>query len=214
VEPPKVVHLDELERIPGPGSLTWLPVRATLGLRAFGTNAYRAERVGDDVVEPHTESAALAHEELYFVAAGRATFTLDGEEHDAPAGAYVFIPDPATHRHAVAAEAGTTVLSFGGPAVFEPSAWEWYFRANAVAAEDPERAREILADGFRAHPESPGMRYALARLEARAGNRDAALDALRDAVARVPAIADEARQADDFAALRDDPAFEAALRSS
>ena len=77
--PPRVVHLDELEAIPGPGTLTWHPVRAHLGLRAFGTNAYTAQRVGDDVVEPHDEDPDLAHEELYFVARGRATFTLDGE---------------------------------------------------------------------------------------------------------------------------------------
>ena len=43
---PRVVHLDELEAIPGPGSLTWHPVRAHLGLRAFGCNAYSAAKVG------------------------------------------------------------------------------------------------------------------------------------------------------------------------
>ena len=43
--PAKVVHLDELERIPGPATLTWLPVRATLGLRAFGCNAYDGLKV-------------------------------------------------------------------------------------------------------------------------------------------------------------------------
>ena len=31
-EPPKVVHLDELPAIAGPGSLTWRPVRLTLEL--------------------------------------------------------------------------------------------------------------------------------------------------------------------------------------
>ena len=46
--PPRVVHLDEIETIPGPGTLTWHPVRAHLGLRAFGTNAYTAQRVGDE----------------------------------------------------------------------------------------------------------------------------------------------------------------------
>src|SRR4051812_46594988 len=107
-----VAHLDEIEALPGPGTLTWRPVRATLGIRAFGTNAYTAAQTGEDVVEPHTESAELAHEELYFVARGRATFRLDDEEIDAPTGTYVFVRDPAVHRHAVAAEPGTTVLSF------------------------------------------------------------------------------------------------------
>ena len=121
--PAKVVHLDDIERIPGPDTLTWLPVRATLGIRAFGCNAYVAGTEGEDVVEPHTEAGA-DHEELYFVARGRAEFTVDGERFDAPAGTYVFIPDPESHRHAVAAEAGTTVLSFGGPPTFKPSEWE------------------------------------------------------------------------------------------
>src|SRR5262245_30302638 len=110
---PTVVHLDDVERMPGPASLTWLPIRATLGIRAFGTNAYVADAAGDDVVEAHIEKTG--HEELYFVARGAARFTLDGTDHEAPAGTYVFVPDPATHRHAVALEPGTTVLSFGGP---------------------------------------------------------------------------------------------------
>jgi hypothetical protein len=153
--PPRVVHLDEIETIPGPGTLTWHPVRAHLGLRAFGTNAYTAQRVGDDVVEPHDENPDLAHEELYFVARGRATFTLDGETFDAPAGTYVFVPDTATHRHAVAVEAGTTVLSFGGPPTFEPSAWEWMFRGVALAESDPVQARAIVEDGLESTPRVP-----------------------------------------------------------
>jgi quercetin dioxygenase-like cupin family protein len=119
----KVVHLDDIERVPGPDTLTWLPVRATLDIRAFGCNAYVAGAPGEDVVEPHTEEGA-DHQELYFVARGRAQFTVDGDSFDAPAGTYVFIPDPGSHRHAVAEDPGTTVLSFGGPPTFEPSEWE------------------------------------------------------------------------------------------
>ena len=96
--PAKAIHIDEIEGMPGPGTLTWHPVRATLGIRAFGTNAYTAIEPGVDVVEPHTETPRRgqdrAHEELYFVARGRATFTIDGEDIDAPAGTYVFVPDP------------------------------------------------------------------------------------------------------------------------
>jgi hypothetical protein len=202
----RTVHLDELEAIPGPGSLTWRPVRATLGLRAFGTNAYTAGKAGDDVVEPHTESPVLAHEELYFVARGRATFTIDGESFDAPAGTYVFLPDPSAHRHAVAEEPGTTVLSFGGPPTFTPSAWEWSFRA-AAHHDEPDEARRILAEGFELHPQSPSLFYELACVEAVAGNRDAALAALRSAIEREPKVAAHAREDDDLASLRDDPEF-------
>jgi mannose-6-phosphate isomerase-like protein (cupin superfamily) len=207
--PPEVAHLDDLEAIPGPGSLTWHPVRATLGIRAFGTNAYSAENPGDDVVEPHTETTAdgYSHEELYFVARGHATFEIDGEQIDAPAGTYVFIPDPESHRHAVAEEPDTTVLSFGGPPTFEPSSWEWSFRAVPLFDTDPPRARSILDDGFEAHPESASLFFHLARLEEREGDREAALEALGRALALEPALAGEVETENDFADLRSDPAY-------
>jgi mannose-6-phosphate isomerase-like protein (cupin superfamily) len=199
--PPRVVHLDEIEAIPGPGTLTWHPVRAHLGIRAFGTNAYSAQRAGEDVVEPHDENPELGHEELYFVARGRATFTLDGETFDAPAGTYVFVPDTATHRHAVAAQDGTTVLSFGGPPTFTPSAWEWMFRAVALAETDPAQAREIVRDGLEQHPESPGLRTTLARVLLREGDEAGARAALREALERQPDVVEYVRQVPELAAL-------------
>ena len=206
-EPPKVVHLDQLEAIPGPGSLSWRPVRLTLGIRAFGCNAYTAADAGQDVVEPHTEDPKLAHQELYFVAVGRARFTIDGESYDAPTGTYVFVPDPTSHRHAVAVEPGTTVLSFGGPPTFQPSAWEWAFRAGPLVYSDPARAREILGEGLEVHPESGSLYYNLACLEAVQGNREAALAALRRALELRPEVAEWAREDEDLASLRDDPEF-------
>ena len=199
--PPRSVHLDDLESIPGPGTLTWHPVRAHLGIRAFGCNAYTAQSVGDDVVEPHTESAEYNHEELYFVARGRATFRLDDETIDAPTGTYVFVPDTATHRHAVAAEPDTTVLSFGGPPTFQPSAWEWFYRADPYVDSDPARAREIVEEGLREHPDSPGLRIYLARLEVRAGNEEHARELLRLAFQRQPESEELARQDPLLAAL-------------
>ena len=206
-EPPKIVRLDELQSVPGPGSLTWHPVRLTLGVRAFGCNAYTAAEAGQDVVEPHSEDPKLAHQELYFVFAGRARFTIDGESHDAPAGTYVFVPDPASHRQAVAEEPGTTVLSFGGPPTFEPSAWEWSFRASPLLRSDPAGARAILAEGLEAHPESGSLHYHLACLEAVAGDRDSALASLRRAVELRPDLASSARDDEDFATLHGDPEF-------
>lgn len=207
--PPKVVHVDEIEPVPGPGSLVWRPVRLTLGIRAFGCNAYTANEVGQDVVEPHIEDPKLAHEELYFVASGRAKFTIDEQDYDAPAGTYVFVPDPASHRHATAEEPGTTVLTFGGPPTFEPSAWEWAFKASGeLMRSAPDEARRILDEGFAAHPESPGLHYNLACLEATAGNPEAALTALRRAIELRPAAAEWARDDKDLAALRGREDFE------
>jgi hypothetical protein len=212
-QPPKVIHLDQIEPVPGPGSLRWLPVRRELGIEAFGTNAYIAAEAGDDVVEPHVEldegqDPADGHQELYFVARGHATFTIDGTEHDAPAGTYVFIPDPTARRHAVATEPGTTVLSFGGPATFQPSAWEWAFAAAPLLRSDPERARSLLADGFVHHPDESDLTYTLACLEALQGNADEALALLQRAFARQPKLRRWAPGDDDLESLRDDPRFQ------
>ncbi len=215
---PKVVKLEEIEALPGPGTLRWRPVRYTLGVRAFGCNAYTAERAGDDVVEPHTEDPSpahedpsLAHEELYFVARGRATFTIDEQRYEAPAGTYVFIPDPASHRHAVADEPGTTVLSFGGPAGFQPSAWEWAFRAGALQTSDPARARAILDDGLRVHPEAASLHYGLSCLDALEGRRDDAVTRLRTAIELRPEVRQWAREDADLDGLRDDPELSALI---
>lgn len=186
-------------------------MRLTLGLEAFGTNAYTAAEAGQDVVEPHTESPELGHQELYFVHSGRAKFVLDGEEHDAPAGTYVFVPDTATHRHAVAEEPGTTVLSFGGPPVFKPSAWEWTFRAAELKKTDPGAARKLLDEGLEAWPDSPSIFYELACSEATVGNKEAALDWLRKAVDREPKVVEWARDDEDLAPLRDDPGFKSLI---
>jgi hypothetical protein len=204
-----VVRLDDLEAIAGPGSLTWRPVRATLGVRAFGCNAFTAAEAGQDVVEAHSEDPVLAHEELYFVARGSATFTIDGSDYEAPAGTYVFVPDPASHRRGVADEPGTTVLSFGGPPTFQPRAWEWAIRAESAIDRDPELARQIVAEGLEVHPDSPRLRYSVACIEAEEGNLDAAMAALRAGIEGRPELADWARSDSSFALLHDRPEFRA-----
>src|SRR3954453_15432969 len=174
----KILHLDEIEGLPVLGTLIWKPVRKTLGVTAFGINAYTAANAGDEVVEEHTEEA-LGHEEIYFAHTGHAVFTVDGEDVDAPAGTMVYLDDVKQKRHAVAKEAGTTVLAIGGvPGVHEPSAWEYFFPAlPAHRAEDWATARSILEE--RLGEKDPSViRYALACVEARDGNADRALDLL------------------------------------
>ncbi|HEY1777788.1 MAG TPA: AraC family ligand binding domain-containing protein [Solirubrobacteraceae bacterium] len=202
---PVIKHLDEFEAIAGPGTLTWRPVRFELGIRAFGCNAYTAAQAGLEVVEPHDEAAPpgqAGHEELYFVASGRAEFTIDGETIDAPAGTYVFLPDPESHRAAVAREAGTTVLSFGGPPTFAPSVWEWTFRASPLIRSDPQEARAIIEDGLRTHTSSPSLLYTLACLEAVSGNDAESLTRLREAIELQPALRERAGEDSDFESLR------------
>src|ERR671936_18360 len=85
----EVVHIDELEAFPiDDEGLTWRPIRRRFDIRAFGTNAYTAERAGQRVVEEHAERDN--HQELYVVVQGRATFTFDGNEVDARSGTLVF----------------------------------------------------------------------------------------------------------------------------
>lgn len=206
----KVLRLDDVEGIPVFGTLTWKPIRKRLGVSAFGINAYTSSAAGDEVVEDHTETQ-LGHEEIYAVVSGHATFTVDGEEVDAPAGTLVYLDDPAQRRHAIANEAGTTVLAIGGvPGTHEPSAWEFFFPAiPAMQSGDYDTARQILEQGLK-EKDAPVVRYQLACVEALAGNRERALDELENAVSREPRLAKSAQGDEDFASIRDDPRFPAA----
>ncbi len=149
----QVTSFDELDSIPIAEGLVWHPVRRRLGISAFGTNAYTAEHAGGQVVEEHDETkaggGAGGHEELYVVVRGHATFTLDGETVDAPAGTLVFIRDPKVKRVAIAEEEGTLVLAVGGEAgrAFEVSPWESYFVAlPALRAGRWDEAIALLED--------------------------------------------------------------------
>jgi quercetin dioxygenase-like cupin family protein len=208
--PFRTASLDDLERL-RVGDLTWLPVRHTLGIQAFGTNAYAGEAAGDEVIEPHTEDGT-GHEELYFVARGTATFTLGGETLRAPAGTYVFLPDPAVHRHALAEEPGTIVLSFGAPAgaAFEVSGWERRFRATAIRERDPEAARRLYEQAAEADPGTAWPQYDLACWHAIHGDPDEALRQLGRAIdLRGDAVREAAREDADFERIRLDPRFAA-----
>jgi len=123
----QVTRVDQIPAPPGgeeEGDRNWHAVRIHFGIQSFGVNAYTARRAGD-IVGEHDE-VDTQHEELFFVATGRATFTVDGEPVDAPEGTFVYVPDPASVRSAVAHEAGTTVLGFGGAPgeAYAVSAWE------------------------------------------------------------------------------------------
>jgi hypothetical protein len=125
-QPFQIARIDEIPPVPeyGAGEMVWRPVRHHLGIRAFGVNVWQGREAGDLVIEDHTEQN-YRHEELYGVVAGRARFTLDGEDVDAPAGTLVYAR-PEVRRTAVAEEPGTTVLAVGARPgqAFEPSAWE------------------------------------------------------------------------------------------
>jgi hypothetical protein len=179
---------------------------------AFGVNAYWAERAGDELIEEHDElgGAAGNHEELYVVLVGAARFTVSGEEFDAPPGTVVFIRDPAARRAAVATEADTTALAGGGAAgqAYQVSPWEWV--AEGIPAwrnGDLATARATIERGLEEHPDNPSLLYDLACLEALAGESGTAVEHLRRAVDLKPEYAKDAREEEDFASIRDHPAF-------
>jgi hypothetical protein len=196
----RVARVDELDRVPVAQGLEWRPIRRRLGIEAFGVNAYTAEKVGDWIVEEHTEGS-LRHEELYVVLDGRATFTLGDEEIDAPAGTLVFVSDPDLKRKAVADEEGTTVLAVGGKPgeAFTPSAWEWYF----LAYDQPsEQGIETMRDGIEELGERGPLYYHLACLEARAGRLDDARVHLSRALELESRLAENAAADDDLKEVR------------
>ena len=171
----KRLSLDEVEGINVFETLVWKPVRKTLGVTAFGINAYTAANVGDLVVEEHDESQ-LGHEEIYVVFRGHATFTVAGAEVDAPAGTLVYLDDPTEQRSAVAREPGTTVLAVGGvPGRHDISAWEYFFPALPLVEQDRwAEVKPMIEDGLAAKPDHPALLLWLARCEAHLDEPEAA----------------------------------------
>jgi tetratricopeptide (TPR) repeat protein len=196
-------HLSELESLKGPGTLRWSPVRRRFGITTVGVNAYTASEAGQDVVEEHTEQT-LGHEELYVVVAGHASFTLDGEQLDAPSGTLVFLADSSVRRAAKAIEPGTTVLAIGGkPGLHEQSTWEWFFAAYAYADEgDVDRGIAELEAGLTAKRDNPTLLYHLACLMSRAGRLDEARAHLERAAEADPKFREWAETDEDLAPIR------------
>lgn len=164
----RVARLEELDPITVWEGVLRVPLRERLGIRAFGSNAYTAVEPGQTVVEPHEHAGPGGQEELYVVLAGRAAFTVNGRELDAPAGTLVFVR-PACRRSATAREAGTTVLVVGAPPdeAYSAPPWPadagmWRYR-ELVEAGDLEGAIVFLEGALDRYPGNQGMLAELAR---------------------------------------------------
>ena len=126
----KTAHIDDLpfEIDDDYPTTEWKPLRRFFGIGSFGTNLARATKAGDTLTHDHTETddAGTGHEELFLIVSGHATYRVEGEEIDAPAGTFLYVPDPATERGVVARDAGTVMLVVGAEpgAVFTPSEWD------------------------------------------------------------------------------------------
>ncbi len=206
----EVAHIDELESMPvNEGEFVWRPVRRRFGITAFGTNVYTGDK-GKRVIEAHSEQDG--HEEMDVVLRGHATFTLGEDEVDASPGTLVFVR-PGTRRGAVAAEDETAILAIGAKpgVVFEPSPWENIFVAfSYVDVGDYERAREAMREAVAGHPDAWQGYYNFACLEARAGDKEAALaHLLRAAELDADAARKAAEHDSDLDPIRNEPGFPA-----
>ena len=189
------------------GSRTWIPIRRHFDVGAFGVNGWTANE-GEEIISEHIEEGT-GHQELDFVASGHATFTLDGEEVDGPCGTLVFLGDTGTKRKAVAKEPGTTILAIGAKPgeAYEVMGWE----ANAemfplYEAGDYEGAAAVLRTALEGDPDSAGIHYNLACMEALMGHTDQAFEHLGHIVEE-PRFKEMAASDSDLDSLRDDPRF-------
>jgi hypothetical protein len=189
-------------------------IRRDLGIGSFGVNAYYQGVSGTPVIGEHDElgPGASGHEELYLVVEGGCTFTVDGEEVDAPRGTAIFVGDPATKRSAKATEDGTIVVVIGGKPgeAFKPGPGEsmsGFFRL--YREEDYDGALAILRNALEAHPGNALVLYNIACMESRLGHADEVWEPLAESLAAWPAYKELAVKDEDLEPLRSDARFEA-----
>ena len=200
----ETARLEDLRREDG-----WAPVRLALGVAAFGVNAWTGRDPGDVVIPEHDE-APTAHEELYVVISGHATFTVAGDQVDGPTGTIVFVRDPSAKRAAKAREPGTTILTVGAKAgeTFTPQPWETNRDVFALLdGGKPAEAKALLTDAIERYQDTSTLYYNLACAEALLGETDAALEHLQVALKDNASLAAYLPEDKDLASLRDDPRF-------
>ena len=191
-----------------------IPVREHLGIQAFGINAYTPGE-HDTLIGEHDE-AGSGQEELYIVLDGKATFEVDGETFDAPAGTFVFVR-PESQRKATG---DGTVLAVGATPgeAYQGVDWgaAWPFHRESMTAYGEQRyadAQDAVRAALEQLPDHAGLHYNYACFATLAGDTgDETFAHLRRSVELLPRFREDARRDDDLAALRDDPRFEQALR--
>jgi tetratricopeptide (TPR) repeat protein len=210
-------RLDELEPAPliAPGATDdgrqRFDVRRRFGITSFGTNVYRAP-TEVDVIREHDEIGPLGaagQEELYIVLNGAATFEIDGESIEAPAGSLVFV-QPTAKRRATAKDDGTTILVFGGTPgkAYDPPPKEAGEAMAAYGKGDYETAVAKQLVVVENRPDDPVAHFNAACFTARAERADEAIEHLQRAVDLNDRIKELIRTDEDLDSLREDPRFE------
>jgi mannose-6-phosphate isomerase-like protein (cupin superfamily) len=208
-----VVSLDELEPHPNQEGRLRKHIRSDLGIMAFGINAVGTSAADVQLINEHDEAApwSNSHEEVYVVISGHATFTVDGEEIDAPAGTLVYVGDRNAKRSAVALEAGTRAIAIGATPgeAFAISVGEaagpWFAHYEA---KEYEEGLAILEAALADYPDSPLLYYNIACCESLLGRKDEALGHLKLAIKGHAPFVELAREDRDFDPVREDPRFE------
>jgi hypothetical protein len=187
--------------------------REHLGIHSFGINA---RTLGDDGVLINEHDEAGGQEEVYLVLDGTATFEIDGETFDAPAGTFVSVRPEAKRS----ATGDATVLALGGTVgeAYQAMDWgeTWPVQSESMTAYSEQRYADAAATvrrGLEQFPDHPGLNYNYACFATLAGEVDDETFArLRRGVEGFPPFREQARGDSDLDAVRDDPRFEEALR--
>jgi tetratricopeptide (TPR) repeat protein len=195
----------------GDGERVFIRLRRTLDIGAFGAGAIYQAKAGEEVINEHDElgPGADAQEELYAVVQGSATFTIDGQDVEAPQGTVVFV-QPGTMRQAVATRDETIVLAVGGrrgKAYRLPPGAELYDFFEYYNAQDYEGAIAACHVALDKFPGNALVLYNIACMQSLLGRSDEALETLRVAIGDWPKFKKNAQKDDDFASLREDPRF-------
>ena len=188
----------------------WSPLRKHFDIRAFGVNAWTVDEADAQLIGEHDETRS-GHEELYLLVAGKATFTVDGENVDAVPGTVVFVRDPESKRAAKALAPGTTVLAVGGKPGegYVPRAWETNAEIFPLFGRGEfGEARRQLDDALELYEDREVLLYNLACAEARLGETDAALGHLAEALQRSDRLLELARTDEDLESLRGEARYD------
>ena len=189
-------------------------MREHLGIQAFGANVFTPNDEGL-VINEHDE-AGSRQEELYVVLDGEATFEIDGETVDAPAGTFLYVAAEARRK---ATGTGTVLVLGATPGeAYQAFNWgpAWKFHSDSLAAYGDQRYDDALASvraGLEQSPDHPGLHFNYACFATLAGDTsDETFAHLKRSVALFAPFREQARTDSDFATVRDDPRFEEALR--
>jgi len=195
----------------GDGYRVYVGLRRKLDLGAFGASAAYQAKAGEDVIGEHDElgPGADGQEELYVVVQGDATFTVDGDEIDAPHGTVVFVR-PGAMRKAVAKTDETIVLAVGGrrgEAYRLPPGAELHDFFERYNEKDYEGALAACHVALEKYPGNALFLYNVACMESLLGRSDEALATLGTAIEGWPRFKENAQKDDDFESLRGDSRF-------